>query len=107
MTVDDIRSAELCSFVRDFPVVHLSNVCLPNYASHLITPVLSVPSAQRGKDTNTFSHVSFMDGEGSISQLQILVDVARMMNWKSAVYVGDMTPGQRKMRIGFDPSVNY
>ena len=88
--VGEIGAAGLCSFVHDSPAVHLTSTCLPNYASRLTTPVLSVQSGG-----GTHPHVSFMASERDGSELPVLLDAARMMKWKSAVYVGDTTTGQR------------
>ena len=88
--LDETRANELCEFVRKSPVVHLTSTCLPDYASRLRIPVLSVPS----EGCNSLAHVSFMEGEDGGSELSVLLDVARMMSWKSAVYVGDTTTGQ-------------
>ena len=43
--LDELRAAALCSVVRDYPVVHLTSTCLPNYASRLRTPVLLISVA--------------------------------------------------------------
>ena len=84
-----------CSFVRESAVVHLASTCLPEYAS-LRTPVVSVP-AQLADDTGPLTHVSFMEGGGS--ELPVLLDTARRMNWTSAVYVGETNKGPKPFRV--------
>jgi hypothetical protein len=78
-------SNNFCQFIRESPVVHLTSACLPKYVSRLRTPVLSVPTLHG----EPLAHVSFMEGEINSSEFSVLLDVARMMNWKSAVYLGD------------------
>jgi ABC-type amino acid transport substrate-binding protein len=77
---------EACRFVRKSAAVHLTSTCLPQYASRLRRPVVSFPT-RLADDDSPLTYVSFMEGGGS--EIPVLVDIAKRMNWTSAVYVGD------------------
>ena len=84
-----------CGLIEDYPVVHLSRRCLQTCAFRYRVPVISIPSRRDGGGLHCSSaHLSFAYGDSS--DADVVVAVARNLNWTSAVYVGDNNAGKQK-----------